>query len=162
MAECGNIQRIGAYHDGELSSDVARELAEHLHRCAACQAELERLRALSKWLSDAALTVPDEALARLRRCVRPQRDRRLLRVVEALTATAAAILVVCSALLWQGRQNGVQSPRPNADWERAAIAPTGATPAVASTDADAGNDADVQLAQSILGDLTAGRGYGHE
>jgi anti-sigma factor RsiW len=38
---------IGAYHDGELRGDRRRSVEAHLRTCAACQAELEVLQALS-------------------------------------------------------------------------------------------------------------------
>ena len=37
---------IGAYHDGELHGDRLRWVEAHLHTCADCQAELERLQDL--------------------------------------------------------------------------------------------------------------------
>lgn len=45
--ECERMEtRIGAWLDGELPPDQAREVAAHLARCPACEAELEGLRQL--------------------------------------------------------------------------------------------------------------------
>ena len=124
MDSCENIQRIGAYHDGEMSAAEAEALEAHLSHCLACRKELDRLRAMSRWLSSAGgAEVSDAALARLRRSLQPGRDRAGLRMAKALTAAAAAVLIVCSALLWQRSQAAPASAGPPAPWERRAVMP---------------------------------------
>ncbi len=157
---CGkDIQRISAYHDGELPPPEAEELAEHIRHCSACRQELERLQALSNWLAAApAPDVSPGALRRLHRSLRPRRDRIILRTAKALTAAAAAVLIVCSALLWQRRGAAAGALPPVAEWEKAAVMP--ATDAMFARGRE--QDADVQLARSILGSLSSEGGYGYE
>jgi anti-sigma factor RsiW len=48
--DCEREPTVGAYHDGELS-EAAREAFEaHLATCPSCAAELERVRAVSRWM----------------------------------------------------------------------------------------------------------------
>jgi hypothetical protein len=53
---CPEVQsRLSAYHDGELSTDVAAQVAAHLADCSSCAAELAsfvRLSQLSRRLTD--------------------------------------------------------------------------------------------------------------
>lgn len=165
MVSCEHIRRISAYHDGELPAPEARELGRHISGCPECRGELERLRALSDWLSSApAPEIPAGLLGRLRRSVRPQRDRVILRMAKALTAAAAAVLMVCSVLLWRGVDVGAAPVQLPSEWERAAIMPTSPEPGGADRlfDTDTEEDADVQLARSILGALSTESGYGHD
>lgn len=43
---------LGAYHDGELRGRRTQQVEAHLAGCAACQAELEKLRGLSALLAE--------------------------------------------------------------------------------------------------------------
>ena len=157
MAYCRNTRRISAWHDGELPPAEAQELAQHMAECPACRHELERLQGLSKWLSSApGPEIPAGALDRLRRRVRPQRDRLILRTARALTAVAAAVLIACSVLLWQGMDAGAAAVPTPGEWERAAIMPTLPEPSAED------GDVDVELARSILGSLSTEGGRGYE
>jgi anti-sigma factor RsiW len=161
LASCKNIPKISAYYDGELSPGEARALAQHIRQCPPCWRELQRLRALSNWLSSVPVPeIPAAALDRLRHSVQPRRDRAVLRMAKALTAAAAAVLIVCSVLLWQGldaRAAPVQTP---AEWERAAVMPPSLEPT--ALDSGAEDDVDVQLARSILGSLSTEEASGYE
>ncbi len=160
MACCENVSRISAYHDGELPLAEAHELADHILQCPACRAELSRLRALSEWLSSAPTPeMPPAALERLRCSVRPRRDRAVLRTAKSLMAAAAAVLIVCTMLLWQREPGGTGPVQPVEDWERAAVMPIAREPVL--SDAGAEEDVDVQLARSILGlsSMEGGGGY---
>jgi anti-sigma factor RsiW len=163
---CGrDIQRISAYHDGELPPGEAQELAEHIRQCPACRQELGRLRALSDWLSSApAPDVSAGALRRLQRSLRPRRDRVIVRTAKALTAAAAAVLIACSVLLWQGRDAADSSLPVVAEWEQAAVMPASGGQVAADPAFSGGTeqDVDVQLARSILGSLSPEGGHGHE
>lgn len=75
---------LEAYHDGELDGRRLHQVESHLAQCAACRAELERLRALSTLLQTSPavsrLTPPERFVAqvglRLPRCqVHPLPDR---------------------------------------------------------------------------------------
>lgn len=157
MACCGNSRRISAWHDGELPPAEAQELAQHMAECPVCRHELERLKGLSSWLSSAPIPeIPAAALDRLRHSVRPQRDRVILRTVKVLTAAAAAVLIACSVLLWQGMDTGPAAVPTPGEWERAAIMPTLPEPSAED------EDGDVELARSILGSLSTEGGRGYE
>jgi anti-sigma factor RsiW len=104
MNECKQAERLGAYHDGELSGAARAEMEQHLGQCPACAAELKRLRRLSELFSAAAAPkLSPEALMRLhsRVDVIPMADLR--RVAEVVGAIAASILLVCTIWLVKGR-----------------------------------------------------------
>jgi len=67
---------IGAYHDGELRGARLLQVESHLLDCAACQAELDALSALSTLLQeDSAVpvrTAPERFVAQVRLRTRPQ------------------------------------------------------------------------------------------
>ncbi len=163
MSGCENIRRIGAYHDGELPGAERDELERHIRRCDDCRRELRRLEALSRWLASAPRPeVPAEVLERLRRSIRPRRDRIVLRTAGSLTAAAAAVLIACSAVLWQRWQAGTRQLGP--DWgETALIATSPQAPGsdiVGETETEP--DVDVEIIRSILGGATGGNGYENE
>ena len=165
MASCKNILKIGAYHDGELSPDEAEDLARHIRQCPLCRQELERLQTISNWLSSSpAPGIPAAALARLRRSVQPRRDRTILRTAEALTTIAAAVLVVCSALVWHDRETSTGPAEAPAVWESAAIMPPSGEPTASDvpSERDTEDEPDVQLARSILGSLLGEGEHGYE
>ncbi len=60
---------IGAYHDGELHGDRLRAVDAHLRACAACQAELAALQALTVRLQAGppmpARTLPEQFVAQV-------------------------------------------------------------------------------------------------
>lgn len=82
---------IGAYHDGELSGDRLRQVTAHLHGCAACQAELAELSALSMRLQTSlplpARTPPEQFVAQMGLRLgqrRPNTERARLRQITGL------------------------------------------------------------------------------
>jgi anti-sigma factor RsiW len=120
MNECRQSERLGAYHDGELSGAARAEMERHLGQCPACAAELERLGRLSELLVAAA--APKLSLAAKQRLHNgidtiPMADLR--RVAEICGAIAASILLVCTIWL-------VVKTRATTDaipvWETVAIA----------------------------------------
>ncbi len=60
---------LGAYHDGELQGKRLNQVEEHLSSCESCQAELEKLQALSNTLAlypaPSALTSADTFVAQV-------------------------------------------------------------------------------------------------
>jgi anti-sigma factor RsiW len=77
--ECERMERrIGAWLDGELPPDQAREVAAHLERCPACAAELDGLRRLG-----------DAIRAELPRLAAPEALRAAVRA-DAAPAPAAS------------------------------------------------------------------------
>jgi len=158
LACCKEIRKTGMYHDGELPPSEAQELAEHIQRCSLCRQELDSLRAVSEWLSSALVPdIPPAAIERLRGCLRPRRDRLVLRTAKALTAAAAAVLLVCSVLAWRARQAGAGAVQAPAEWETATVASAPAVPGPGVEE-----DADVELARSILGNNFTEGGQGYE
>jgi hypothetical protein len=61
--------RLGPYHDGELSGRQVRQVEAHLAQCATCRAELERLRQLSALLRESPaakdITPPERFVAQV-------------------------------------------------------------------------------------------------
>ena len=163
MASCPKGEKISAYHDGELPVGEAAEVERHLQRCAACRHELERLRALSEWFAGTvpAGEAPPALLDRLRRTIRPRRDRIVLRTAGTLTAVAAAVLIACSALLWQRWQAATPAGQPAA-WEALAVTPTSVEADGSLAEETTETDADVQILRSILGDAADQNGDDHE
>lgn len=82
---------IGAYLDGELSGDRLSQVTTHLHGCAACQAELAALSALSTRLQFSppvpARTPPEQFVAQVGLRLgqrRPNTERARLRQITGL------------------------------------------------------------------------------
>lgn len=160
MAPCEHEQRLGAYHDGELSPLDAAGLETHLEWCPTCRHELRRLRDMSRLLSEAvaAERAPDRAVQRWRKSVRPARDRTVLRTTQMLAAVAAAVLIFCAAALWQNWPSAGGGPSAVATWENAAVqtaSPNIRTIAGQLTH-EPGSAPDVQLVNSILADAPTG------
>ena len=122
MSACEHGRRLDAYHDGEMSPEERRRFEVHLRECPACADELERLRALSRILTSASRpAVPKETLARVHRRVGRSRDRVPVRLVEALTAAAAVVLMVCGWWLWRSGPASDVRTQPAAPWETVAL-----------------------------------------
>jgi len=154
MSTCNYERQLSAYHDGELPPAAAAELESHLDGCPACQAELRRLRNMSSLLGEAvaAAYVPDGAMRRWQRSVRPARDRAILRTTQMFAAAAAALLLFCATALWQTWPVRAGRPDRSAGWESAAVRT--ASPKIRSvagqlTDSPQATP-DVQLANTIL------------
>jgi anti-sigma factor RsiW len=125
MSQCQQSEKLGAYHDGELSAAARQELERHLALCPQCQAELADLRRLSASLAAMPVPrVPSEALARMHRQVDQLASRGIFRLGEVGAAIAAAVLIACTVAL--SRQNSVSAaPLPAPAWEvQAAYGPT--------------------------------------
>ena len=157
MASCEDLRKVSRYHDGEMPADEARRLGEHIRRCPSCREELAFLRALSRLLSAAAAAEPPEGLRqRLCRKVQPRRDRAILRTARVLTGVAAAVLVVCGALLWLRGADQPAPPGPPYGWESMATATIPARPEQMGAEADLEDSVDVQIARAIVGEAARG------
>lgn len=96
MNECEFSQRLGAYHDGELSPPAQASVEEHLANCPACAAELARLRALSeRFAATPPAPLPPLVLERLHRTADRLPALSVCRIAEAVAAVAAGILLAC-------------------------------------------------------------------
>jgi anti-sigma factor RsiW len=97
---------IGAYHDGELRGARLRQVESHLRDCAACQAELDALSALSTLLQEESAmppgTAPERFVAQVRLRTRPQAPPGLTRARKAgwlLLSGALGLWVFLQAIL---------------------------------------------------------------
>ena len=108
------IDRLGAYHDGELRGVWLRQVETHLHECAACRAELEALEGLAAMLQEnpamPARTAPERFVAQVRLRlppVSPLAEARALKAgwlllplgLAAMWAFLQAVLVVSGLVL---------------------------------------------------------------
>lgn len=138
MPDCEFTSLLQAYHDGQLSAARMREAEGHVSTCAACAAELDRLRDLSRALAGAARPEPirPDELARLHDViatytVEERDDRRILRLAVGLSAVAASILIISTAWLYDGAtgtsaivHSGTPTNQPVAvgeSWENVAV-----------------------------------------
>jgi anti-sigma factor RsiW len=95
---CNNIERVSAYHDGELSAAAAAEIERHVAGCDTCASELERYRVLTRRFASAELPrLPSSARRRIRRAIDDERAAGRLRIVRALTAIAASVFLVTAS-----------------------------------------------------------------
>ena len=114
---CDNLPRVSAYHDGELPEAAAAEVERHLSACAACSAELEGYRAMSRSLGGVELPkLSNSARRRLRRALEDERAASRLRIVRALTAVAASVFFVAAAQVIH--QQAFRQPSVNPDSDR--------------------------------------------
>lgn len=101
MSDCAFHSELEAYHDGELAAESFDRFQKHLAGCAACSAELERLREFSIQISAASVAdiTPGE-LAGIHAAVDREIDEQdaslpLLRTAGMLAALAASVLIIC-------------------------------------------------------------------
>ena len=121
MSKCEREQQRSAYHDGELSESAAAEFEEHLRQCGDCAAELGELRELSKLIGGVVEPeMPSRVLRRLHRRADDASQAGVLRVVQVMSAAAAAILIVCSAWMWRLSASAVE-PDQSPQWEQVAL-----------------------------------------
>ncbi len=100
--ECPQANKVSLYHDNEMPPALRAEFEAHLEDCRLCQAELRRLQEMSGALATIPRAqLPDVILGRLHKSVTAAGSRGVLRLAEALSAVAAAILIVCSIGLTQ-------------------------------------------------------------
>ena len=146
---CGRVPQAHAYHDGELPEEARQSFEEHVQGCAACAGELAALRRISRLVAAAPLPdLPDGLRERLRRLAVRAPQHAIVRLAERLTAAAAAVVVVCTGLLWADvRPRRAPAPLPET-WELAAAMPASERPA---------GDAQ-HIAQWVLVDLSRENG----
>jgi len=105
---CDWKEKLSAFHDGELPSEMRREAEAHAENCVECALELKRFKRISRFLK--AVKVPamtTDAFARLRDRLGAERERlriingrRTVQLAGWLTAAAAAVMLCCSAALY--------------------------------------------------------------
>jgi anti-sigma factor RsiW len=100
MSECPNSSILSAYYDGELDEARRGEVERHLRDCSACEAELGRLREMSRLLSAGkAPALLPMAMHRLHKKVDVAMEEGMLRIMRVLNAIAACVLIAGSAWL---------------------------------------------------------------
>lgn len=127
MSECEETNRLGAYHDGELTPPESAELEAHIRQCPLCAAELERLRELSRAIGAwAPPEMPSASVQRLHRVIDRLPSVGIRRLAGALAAIAATILVICTVgLSWRTPAAAPTRSVAIEEWETAAVAQPG-------------------------------------
>ena|SRR5690348_8481353 len=149
MNDCPDQSRIEAYHDGELSPQVARELQLHLIDCASCRDELRALQSMSQFVrSFAPSEMSRGAIDRLHEQVDSLTAVDTLRFAKRLSSLAACLLVAAGVWFVSTGQKSEASPAP---WERAAV-----TLQLDNTTASA-QTGDADTAQWMLASLNGAR-----
>jgi anti-sigma factor RsiW len=150
MIKCPCTERIGIYYDGELAASEVEAMERHIEQCAACAAELERLRKLSRLMRQIAVPVEHETMTRLhRRLDTTRRNQPMQRFAEICTALAACVLIICGAMLMTERTSGVNTASMPV-WEIALLAPPG--------EERTANNSEENVAQWIMQDLSRNNG----
>jgi anti-sigma factor RsiW len=150
MSECPFTERIGIYYDGELAAREAEAMEQHIEQCAACGAELERLRKLSQLMRRIAVPVEHETMMRLhRRLDTTRRNQSMQRFAEICTALAASVLIICGAILMAERVPVVNTASMPV-WESALLAPLG--------NEQMANNLEENVAQWMVQDLSRNNG----
>ena len=147
MSGCKYTPRMSAFRDSEMAEEERRQLQKHIRHCTECARELERLRAISRFL--AAAEVPQlapAALQRFHRVVNGASEKVVFRM--ALTSAAAAAAVLLVGLVWLLQADGAQDARAGAapEWEKVAVMQQAELSGAVSSEA--------QLAQWIVEDLS--------
>ena len=147
MTGCKHIRRMSAFYDGEVAEEEHQQLRKHIQHCTECAGELERLRAISRFL--AAAEVPQlapAALQRFHRVVNGASEKVVFRMARTFAAAAAAVLVVGLVWLWQA--DGAEDARAGAvpEWEKVAV--------MQQVELSGAVSSEAQLAQWIVEDLS--------
>ena len=144
MVGCRHIRRMSAFYDGEVAEEEHQQLRKHIQHCTECAGELERLRAISRFL--AAAEVPQlapAALQRFHRVVNGASEKVVFRMARTFAAAAAAVLLVGLVWLWQA-EDARAGAAP--EWEKVAVMQQAELSGAVSFEA--------QLAQWIVEDLS--------
>ena len=119
MSDCPTQPQIEAYHDGELSPEVAAQVQMHLIECASCRAELRHLQAMTQFVqSFAPVELSNAAMGRLHEQVEDLTQRDTLRFAKQLSSLAACLLAAAGVWFATTTQSTDAAPAP---WERAAV-----------------------------------------
>lgn len=143
MLGCRYAQKMGAYHDKELSSSECRELEAHLEVCPECTRTLREFNQVTGLLlSTVPSAIPHAALARLREIPRQSEITNLLPEARFLTGLATLLLVVSLSVSTVFLPGGGASFSSQPDWEEAAT--------MREMDADLLDEPEIALAHWVI------------
>jgi anti-sigma factor RsiW len=131
--------QVSAYIDGELSSNEAQDLRQHLATCHSCALRIVsamQLKAATTRVSERVIA-PPEALSRLTAQLRPEAPKRPARVYPirswAWGALAASLIVVVSLIGWRETRQSNSLSAELLD-QHLAVLSSGSSPEVISSD----------------------------
>jgi anti-sigma factor RsiW len=131
--------QVSAYIDGELSSNEAHDLRQHLATCHSCALRIVsamQLKAATTRVSE-RVAVPSEALSRLTAQLRPEGPKRPARIYPirswAWGALAAGLIVVVSLIGWRETRQSNSLSAELLD-QHLAVLSSGSSPEVISSD----------------------------
>jgi anti-sigma factor RsiW len=131
--------QISAFIDGELSSNEAYEIQQHLRDCLPCALRVLSATQLKLAIAHSAqrFAAPPEALARLTAQLRPQKPKKTARIYSFRSVTwaaiAAALVLAASLIGWRQTRQANTLSAELLDQHLAALS-SGASPEVISTD----------------------------
>jgi anti-sigma factor RsiW len=152
---CEREPTVGAYHDGELTGAAREEFERHLATCAACAAELQRVRGVSRWLEPLrrpVLSAADKdelarsAVRAAAKADEEQSDRmrvgpgRAVRWVRWMTAAAAAVFLFSVVQLFRAQHVTPGDPGAGANGGVPAVHHPATGPGEASGEVPGGTD----------------------
>jgi anti-sigma factor RsiW len=115
-------RELSAYHDNELPRDEAERVAAHVRTCPACQAELARLRAVSRAVQSLSFPrLPDAAMARLDAIDEGGAWKPLYRTVSHVCMAMSVLFIVTCAGLLHALAGPAPLSAPGREWEAAAV-----------------------------------------
>ena len=95
MKSCRWIERVGAYHDGEMSGEIREDFEIHLSDCPCCRDELRSLRDLSTSVREESVgSMPRHLREAILQIPRKQARIDMLPTAKALASVAALLLVI--------------------------------------------------------------------
>ncbi len=100
--DCKYCPQLDAYHDGELASEVSRQLAEHLASCDDCRRDLKAIQRMSALFADWS----DEGISlavvgRVHERVDAEPTGNYFRTARLLIGLAASVLIIGAAWLYE-------------------------------------------------------------
>jgi anti-sigma factor RsiW len=141
MIACEQARQVHLLHDGELSPGDAQALQGHLAQCAACAAELKRLRSLSRRIDTVERPrLPQIVRQRILAAAEREQERSITRLVNRFAAIAASLAV--AGTVWTMAASHSVAVAPPDNWEQAAM-----------FSVDSEGDVGVPMAEWVLADL---------
>jgi Putative zinc-finger len=154
MSPCDRLIQAQRHHDGELSPAERADFECHAAQCSQCTRELQELQRLSAGIKSAFASGPltADAVARLSGRARDEAEAAvLIRLAVSGMSAAAAILLLCSVMLWQPWRQSPPTARTDLTFESLAVIPPN------EDLSEAGDES--RLALWIVADLSRANGH---